>query len=148
MNKHEYIAFQLGVCAVTPAAQYNKIKEDIETIKGFSFFKDKHDKRKLAMLNELKNEFEKKYKATELTWDDAAQQKEVLHKIAKTSAAQLISQGKVDSLTMRQMMALNKDDFIECVKLSTKIASVVNDKTQEAEKSLTPQDIVPDEFMN
>jgi hypothetical protein len=147
MTKFEYITYILGVSAVTPAAQYNKIKEDIETIKGFSFFKDKCDKRKLAMLIELKTDFEKKYQATELNWDYAAQHKEVLHNLAKQSAVQLISQGKVDALTMRKMASLSKDDFAECVKLSTKMASYLNHETKEAEKTVKPQDVVPEEFM-
>lgn len=148
MNKHEYIAYTLGVNAVTPPAQYNKIKEDIATIKSFGIFKDRTNRQKLKMLQELKADFEKKYNATELVWNDAAQQKEVIHNIAKNSAAQLISQGKVDSLTMRKMMALKKDDFVECVKISTKMASAVNHETKSAEKTIIPQDIVPDEFMN
>lgn len=148
MNKHEYIAYTLGVYAVTPAAQYNKIKEDIAIIKSFGIFKDRMNRQKLKMLQELKADFEKKYKSTDLVWNDAAQQKEVIHNIAKSSAAQLISQGKVDSLTMRKMMALKKDDFVECVKISTKMASAVNHETKAAEKTVVPQDIVPDEFMN
>lgn len=148
MTKFEYITYMLGVSAVTPAGQLAKIRDDIENIKELGWYKNRSDKRKLKMLQELEAEMLAKHNSTDLIWDDAAQRKEVIHKIAKTSAAQLISQGKVEALTMSRMMALGNDDFIECVKLSTKIASVVNTKTQEAEKSLTPQDIVPDEFMN
>jgi hypothetical protein len=138
----------LGVSAVTPAGQLAKIRDDIENIKELGWYKNRSDKRKLKMLQELEAEMLAKHNSTDLTWDSAAQHKEVLHNLAKQSAVQLIAQGKVDTLTMRRMASLSKDDFAECVKLSTKMASVINNQTQEAEKSVTPQDIVPDEFMN
>lgn len=144
MTKFEYMLTVLGE-QFTPAGQLKKVEYDIVAEQERPFWK--RSKQRIALLKEVKQDLIAKYKPEELAWSEAADKENTIKSIAKRSAVQLVSQGKVDPHTMLAMASLDKEDFSECVKFSTKFASFINHETKEAEKSVTSQDIVPDELM-
>ncbi len=144
MSKLEYKLYVLGEFP-TPAGKYKKVKEDItnETAKGMF----RKNAKQLAMLNAVKRELEDENNYQELEWTTENEKIELVQRLAKRCAIELITQGKVIPETMMAMSSLDREDFVECVKISTKIASYLNHETQEAERSVKPQDVVPEEFM-
>jgi hypothetical protein len=70
-----------------------------------------------------------------------------IKRLAKHGAVQLLAQGKVSADIMFKMASLPNNDYVECVKETTKLSSYMNDVTQKAEKEVMPADIVPNELM-
>ena len=88
------------------------------------------------------------YEADELNFDDDLQEKEYwIKKLAKQCAIELLSQGKVATDTMFKVSCLDNTSFEECIKEATKLSTHLNHVVQQAEKTVKPDDIVPEELM-
>lgn len=144
MTKFEYSTFVLGGYP-TVASKYRKIKQDLD-VESKKFVNK--DKDTIAFLKALKTEFESMYESDELVMDDDLQETEFwVQKLAKQGAIELLSQGKVSAETMFKVSCLDNDNFVECVRQTTKISTYLNNVVQQAEKTVKPEDIVPEELM-
>lgn len=144
MTKFEYSTFVLGSYP-TVASKYRKIIEDLSNAKSKTFNKDKN---LIEVLSSIKKEFESMYEKDELTFEDDLQEKEYwIKKLAKQGAVELLSQGKVSTETMFKVSCLDNASFEECIKETTKLSTHLNHIVQQAEKTIKPADIVPEELM-
>ena len=144
MTKFEYSTFVLGGYP-TVASKYRKVNEDLVVESNKMFGKDK---TLITILKSIKSEFESMYEKDELSIDDDLQEKEYwIKKLAKQSAVELLSQGKVSSETMFKVSCLDNNSFEECIKETTKLSTHLNHVVQQAEKTVKPSDIVPEELM-
>jgi hypothetical protein len=144
MTKFEYSTFVLGRYP-TAASKYRKVNEDLAAESNKMFGKDKV---LVSILKNIKTEFESMYEKDELSIDDDLQEKEYwIKKLAKQGAVELLSQGKVSSETMFKVSCLDNNSFEECIKETTKLSTHLNHVVQQAEKTVKPADIVPEELM-
>lgn len=144
-TKFEYTTFGLSEYT-TVASKYRKICEDLNTIKSV-FLKSKEQKDNIRILKELKAEYESLHPADELVMTEQKEKEYWIKRLAKHGAVQLLAQGKVSADIMFKMASLPSNDYVECVKETTKLSSYMNDVTQKAEKEVAPADIVPNELM-
>ena len=144
-TKFEYTTFGLSEYT-TVASKYRKICEDLNTIKSV-FLKSKEQKDNIRILKELKAEYESLHPADELVMTEQKEKEYWIKRLAKHGAVQLLAQGKVSADIMFKMASLPSNDYVECVKETTKLSSYMNDVTQRAEKEVAPADIVPNELM-
>lgn len=143
-TKFEYTTFTLaGYPTVT--SKYRKICEDLKTQPSLSFFG--RNKEFIKLLTDLKSEYESSYPADELVMTEDKEVEYWVKKLAKEGAVELVSQGKVTPETMGRLSALPRKQFEECVAEVTKIASYLNHVSKEAEKTVTSEDIIPDDLM-
>ena len=141
MSEFEYTTFVLGRCS-SPAAKFAKVTEDLEDARAVPFWK--RNRARIKMLETAKARLETEYNSSELSFTDATEQlKYYVERLAKRSAVELLSTGKVSADTMEDMTCLGNDYFIDCVKQSTIIASQLNHEVQNAEKSVQQEDVVP-----
>jgi len=141
MTKFEYITFVLGRCSST-AAKYAKVNQDLEDANAVPFWRK--NRARIKMLETVKSKLESEYSASELKFtSDVDQLKYYVERLAKRSAVELLSTGKVTAETMEDMTCLGNDYFIDCVRRSTIIASQLNHEVQEAEQSIKHEDVVP-----
>lgn len=75
--------------------------------------------------------------------DEISELKYYVERLAKQSAIELLSTGKVSASTMEDMTCLGNQYFIDCVRQATVIASQLNTEVQSAEKSVQQDDVVP-----
>jgi hypothetical protein len=143
-TKFEYTTFTLSNYP-TVASKYKKICEDLTLENNRSFFNK--NKNLIQLLNNLKSEYESSYPDDELTMTESKEIEYWVKKLAKEGAVELVSQGKVTALTMGRISSLPRKHFEECVSEVTKIASYLNHVSKEAERSVTSEDIIPDELM-
>jgi predicted HTH domain antitoxin len=106
------------------------------------------DKTRIKLLTDLKTEYESSYPVDELVMTESKESEYWIKRLAKQGAVELIAQGRVTSETMFKISSLPRKQFEECVAEVTKIASYLNHVTKEAEKVVTPDDIVPDDVMS
>jgi hypothetical protein len=144
-TKFEYITFGLGEYP-TVASKYRKICEDFDKINSV-FLKSKEQKDNIRVLTELKAEYESLHSADELEMTEEKEKEYWIKRLAKRGAVELLAQGKVSADVMFKMASLSSDDYVECVKETTKLSSYMNHVTQQAEKEVAPSDIVPNELM-
>ena len=144
-TKFEYTTFGLSEYT-TVASKYRKICEDLNTINSV-FLKSKEQKDNIRILKELKADYELSYSADELEMTEQKEKEYWIKRLAKHGAVQLLAQGKVSAEIMFKMASLPSDDYVDCVKETTKLSSYMNDVTQKAEKEVMPADIVPNELM-
>jgi hypothetical protein len=144
-TKFEYTTFDLGEYP-TIASKYRKICEDLNALERV-IFKSKDQKTKISILTELKTEYESSNPADELVMTEQKEKEYWIKRLAKHGAAQLLAQGKVSADIMFKMASLSSDDYVDCVKETTKLSSYMNDVTQRAEKEVMPADVVPNELM-
>ena len=143
-SKYEYTRFDLGHFPTT-ASKYRKINDDIAAASASGW---KKDKAHIAMLQSVKADFEAKHSASELKISNEAQEQEYwVMRLAKEAAVQLLAVGKVDADTMFKMSCLDDESFKNCVRESTKLSSYLNHIVKEAERTVKPEDIVPEELM-
>ena len=141
MSEFEYTTFVLGRCSTT-AAKYAKVNQDLEDANAVPFWK--RNRARIKMLTSVKAGLEKANNAADLKFaSDDEQLKYYVEALAKRSAVELLSTGKVSAETMENMICLGTDYFIDCVKKSTIIASQLNHEVQKAEKSVQQEDVVP-----
>lgn len=141
MSEFEYTTFVLGRCSTT-AAKYAKVNQDLEDANAVPFWK--RNRARIKMLNSVKSNLEKSHSSNELNFSsDEEQLMYYVETLAKRSAVELLSSGKVSAETMESMTCLGNDNFVECVKQSTIIASQLNHEVQKAEKSVQQEDVVP-----
>lgn len=144
MTKFEYSTFVLGNYP-TVASKYRKINEDLSVANKKTFGKDKS---LINMLTAIKADFENKHDTKSLTIDDDAQERDYwIKKLAKQGAVELLSQGKVSTDTMFKVSCLDNASFEECIRETTKLSTHLNHIVQQAEKTVKPDDIVPEELM-
>lgn len=143
-TKFEYTTFALASYP-TVASKYKKICEDLTLENSRSFFNK--NKSLIQLLGNLKSEYESSYPKEELTMTEDKEIEYWIKRLAKEGAVELVSQGKVTSLTMGRISSLPRRHFEECVSEVTKIASYLNHVSKEAERSVTSEDIIPDELM-
>ena len=79
--------------------------------------------------------------------DDVEQIKYFVERLAKRSAIELLSTGKVSADTMEDMTCLGDDYFVDCVRQATIIATQLNEEVQKAEKTVQQDDVVPKNMM-
>jgi len=144
-TKFEYITFVLSSYP-TVASKYRKICEDLKIESSMSYFG--RDKTRIKLLTDLKTEYESSYPVDELAMTESKESEYWIKRLAKEGAVELIAQGRVTSETMFKISSLPRKQFEECVAEVTKIASYLNHVTKEAEKVVTPDDIVPDDLMS
>jgi predicted HTH domain antitoxin len=144
-TKFEYTTFTLANYP-TVASKYKKICEDLTLENSRSFFNK--NKSLIQLLGDLKSEYESSYPKEELVMTEAKESEYWIKRLAKEGAVELIAQGRVTSETMFKISSLPRKQFEECVAEVTKIASYLNHVTKEAEKVVTPDDIVPDDVMS
>lgn len=144
-TKFEYTTFGLSDYT-TVASKYRKICEDFDKINSI-FLKSKEQKDNIRVLKELKAEYESSYTSDELAMTEQKEKEYWIKRLAKHGAVQLLAQGKVSADIMFKMASLSNNDYVECVKETTKLSSYMNDVTQRAEKEVVPADIVPNELM-
>jgi hypothetical protein len=144
-TKFEYTTFDLGEYP-TVTSKYRKICEDLNTLERV-MFKNKDQKAKIILLTELKAEYESSNPADELVMTEQKEKEFWIKRLAKHGAVQLLAQGKVSADVMFKMASLPSNDYVECVKETTKLSSYMNDITQRAEKEVMPADVVPNELM-
>jgi predicted HTH domain antitoxin len=130
----------------TVASKYRKICEDLKIESSMSYFG--RDKTRRKLLTDLKTEYELSYPAEELIMTESKESEYWIKRLAKEGAVELIAQGKVTSITMSKISSLPRKQFEECVAEVTKIASYLNHISKEAERTVTPDDIVPDDLMS
>jgi predicted HTH domain antitoxin len=70
-----------------------------------------------------------------------------IKKLAKQGAVELLAQGKVSASTMSKIASLEYNEFVECVRETTKLSSFMNEIAKKAEREVQPQDIVPADYM-
>lgn len=145
-TKLEYTMFALGEYP-TVASKYRKICEDLNMHNSLSYFSRKAEKSTIAYLTELKAEYESIYSADELEMTEQKEKEYWIKRLAKRGAVELLAQGKVSADVMFKMASLSNNDYVECVKETTKLSSYMNHVTQQAEKEVAPSDIVPNELM-
>lgn len=146
MSEFEYTTFVLGRCS-SPAAKYAKVNQDLEDANAVPFWRK--NRARIKMLSTVKSKLEVEYNSSELKFtSDAEQLKYYVERLAKRSAVELLSTGKVSAETMEDMTCLGNDYFIDCVKQSTIIASQLNHEVQGAEKSVKQEDVVPLNMMD
>jgi hypothetical protein len=143
-TKFEYTTFTLANYP-TVASKYKKICEDLTLENSRSFFNK--NKSLIQLLGDLKSEYESSYPKEELVMTEDKEIEYWIKRLAKEGAVELVSQGKVTSLTMGRISSLPRRHFEECVSEVTKIASYLNHVSKEAERSVTSEDIIPDDFM-
>ena len=144
-TKFEYTTFGLSEYT-TVASKYRKICEDFDKINSV-FLKSKEQKDNIRVLTELKAEYQSLYSADELEMTEQKEKEYWIKRLAKRGAVELLAQGKVSADVMFKMASLSNDDYVECVKETTKLSSYMNHVTQQAEKEVVPSDIVPTELM-
>ena len=144
-TKFEYTTFDLGEYP-TVASKYRKICEDLNTLERV-MFKNKDQKAKIILLTELKAEYESSTPADDLVMTEQKEKEYWIKRLAKHGAVQLLAQGKVSADVMFKMASMSSDDYVDCVKETTKLSSYMNDVTQRAEKEVMPADVVPNELM-
>jgi histone H3/H4 len=145
MSKFEYTTFVMGRCS-TPAAKYTKVNEDLEDANAVPFWRK--NRAHIKMLNEVKSGLELEYSTTDLQFSNSIEQIEYfVERLAKRSAIELLSTGKVSSETMEDMTCLGSDYFSDCVRKATVIASQLNNEVQAAEKTVQQDDVVPKNMM-
>lgn len=131
----------------TVASKYRKICEDLRMYRSLSYFSRKAEKPTIAYLTELKAEYESLHSADELEMTEQKEKEYWIKRLAKRGAIELLAQGKVSADVMFKMASLSNSDYVECVKETTKLSSYMNHVTQQAEKEVSPSDIVPNELM-
>ncbi len=144
LSKFEYTTFTLSNYP-TVASKYKKICEDLTLENKRSFFNK--NKSLIQLLGDLKSEYESSYPKDELTMTDSKEIEYWIKRLAKEGAVELVSQGKVTASTMGRISSLPRKHFEECVAEVTKVASYLNHVSKEAERSVTSEDIIPDDFM-
>lgn len=141
MSQFEYTTFVLGKC-VSPAAKYAKVNQDLEDANAVPFWRK--NRARIKMLKSVKSKLESEYNTNELQFSNEVDElKHHVERLAKRSAVELLSTGKVSAETMEDMTCLGNDYFIDCVKQSTIIASQLNHEVQGAEQSVKQEDVVP-----
>jgi hypothetical protein len=143
-TKFEYITFVLSSYP-TVASKYRKICEDLTLENSRSFFNK--NKSLIQLLGNLKSEYESSYPKEELVMTEDKEIEYWIKRLAKEGAVELVSQGKVTASTMGRISSLPRKHFEECVAEVTKVASYLNHVSKEAERSVTSEDIIPDDFM-
>lgn len=144
-TRFEYITFTLANYP-TVASKYKKICEDLEVETKRSIFNK--NKPLIKLLSDLKSEYKSSYPVDELTMTESKEIEYWVKRLAKEGAVELISQGKVTANTMGKLSSLPRKHFEECVAEVTKIASYLNHVSKEAERSVTSEDIIPDDLMS
>lgn len=145
MFKFEYVNRILGPL-VTPAAKLNRVQTDLQDLNTRPS-RTIADAEFMVALESIEADLRARHSKEELVWDDAAQKISYIKALAKRSAVQLVSQGRVDADTMMEIASLSGDDLTTCVRYSTIFATNINTATKEAEQTVTPQDIVPAELL-
>jgi hypothetical protein len=144
-TKFEYITFTLASYP-TIASKYRKIVEDLGRQHSLSWYNK--DKKFIELLKSIKKEYESSYNIEELVMTEDKEIEYWIKKLAKDGAVELVSQGKVTPETMGKISSLPRKQFEECVAEVTKIASYLNHVSKEAEKTVTSEDIIPDDLMS
>lgn len=144
VTKYEYVTFTLGEYP-TVASKYKKIVQDLETQKKMFWFKK--DKQFIEMLTTIKKEYDASYPIEELIMDAKKETEYWIKKLAKQGAVELLAQGKVSAATMSKIASLEYNEFVECVRETTKMSSFMNEIAKKAEREIQPQDIVPTDYM-
>lgn len=137
MTKFEYVTFTLGRLPM-PAGKYQKVLDDISCNK---------DKELVSMLQSVKKDLEKEYSKEELTFTPESELAYWTQLLAKQSAIELLTSGKLSTETLTRVTCLPHDEFLKSVKETTVIATHLNSVIQQAEKSITPDDVIPPEMM-
>lgn len=145
-TKFEYTTFVLSNYP-TVASKYKKICQDLKAEQTADKKLFRKTTPMISLLETLKTEYELSYPADELTMTENKEIEYWVKRLAKEGAVELVSQGKVTVSTMGRISSLPRKHFEECVAEVTKIASYLNHVTKQAEKTVTPQDIVPDDLM-
>jgi hypothetical protein len=143
-TKFEYTTFTLGEYP-TVASKYKKINEDLEQANRRPFLHK--DKKLIQLLLSLKKEYDSSYPIEELIMDSRKETEYWIKKLAKQGAVELLAQGKVSAATMSKIASLEYNDFIECVRETTKMSSFMNEVAKKAEREVQSQDIVPTDYM-
>lgn len=143
-TKFEYTTFTLGEYP-TVASKYKKINEDLEHANRRPFLYK--DKKLIQLLLSLKKEYDSSYPIEELIMDAKKETEFWIKKLAKQGAVELLAQGKVSAATMSKIASLEYNDFVECVRETTKMSSFMNEVAKKAEREVQPQDIVPNDYM-
>ena len=145
MSEFEYSTFVLGRCS-TPASKYAKVNSDITEANARPFWRK--NKARIAMLTAVKKTLAAQHTKDELVFtDDVEQIKYFVERLAKRSAIELLSTGKVSADTMEDMTCLGDDYFVDCVRQATIIATQLNEEVQKAEKTVQQDDVVPKNMM-
>jgi hypothetical protein len=143
-TKFEYNSFTLSNYP-TVASKYKKICDDLTLENKRSFFNK--NKSLIQLLNDLKLEYESSYPTDELIMTETKEIEYWVKRLAREGAVELVSQGKVTASTMGRISSLPRKHFEECVAEVTKVASYLNHVSKEAERSVTSEDVIPDDFM-
>tara|TARA_R110000772_G_scaffold18672_1_gene52756 strand:- start:1906 stop:2346 length:441 start_codon:yes stop_codon:yes gene_type:complete len=145
MTKFEYVQFTLGRLP-TPAGKYTQIQEDIYNEKRKTFWN--RDRKLIAMLKSVKHDIEMKHSSDQLTFANEEVELEYWAKrLAKQSAIELLTIGKLDTETLMRVSCLDDKHFVTCVRDTTILATELNLVVQDAEKSVNSADIVPIDMM-
>jgi len=145
MSEFEYSTFVLGRC-LTPAAKYSKVNQDIADATSVPFWRK--NKSRIKTLKMAKKRLESEYDKSQLSFtSDEEEIKYYVEVLAKRSAVELLSTGKVSTETMTDMTCLGDEWFKDCVKRSTIIASQLNHEVKNVEKSVQQDDVVPENMM-
>jgi len=137
----EYTTFVLGEHP-HPLAQYRQITHDL-ALAG-RFFRG--NKENVKVLKKVLAEWNQRNTLSELTSNDDSERMYWIDRLAKRSAVELLSTGKVSSDTMFKMTCLSTESFAECVKRATILADQLNKTTQGAEQSVN-LDTVPADML-
>jgi predicted HTH domain antitoxin len=144
VTKYEYVTFTLGEYP-TVASKYRKISEDLERQQSLSWYNK--DKKFIELLTSIKKEYDSSYPIEDLIMDAKKETDFWIKKLAKQGAVELLAQGKVSASTMSKIASLEYNEFVECVRETTKLSSFMNEIAKKAEREVQPQDIVPADYM-
>lgn len=141
MTNYEYRTFVLGQCPTLPG-KYLKAKADLEQ------FTRSGQVTEAEIVTAIIAEYEKTYSADELAFKSDAEEEDYwVELLAKRSAVELLVQGKVMPDTMSAMSCLPDTAFVSCVKKSAMLAGQMNNVVQQVERSIQPEDLVPQHLM-
>ena len=137
----EYTTFVLGEHP-HPLAQYRQIQHDLSLAKRLF----RGNKENVKVLTKVLAEWNQRNTLSELTSDNNSERMYWIDRLAKRSAVELLSTGKVSAETMFKMACMSTEDFAECVKRATILADRLNKTTQGAEQSVN-LDTVPADML-
>lgn len=127
----EYTTFVLAEYP-HPLAQYRKITSDLKLAKRWF----RGNKANALVLETVLAEWKDQYDLETLEADLTAEKEYWIDRLAKRSAVELLSTGKVSTETMYKMASFAEADFVECVKKATLLADRLNKTTQSAEQAV------------
>jgi hypothetical protein len=140
ITHYEYTTFVLGEHP-HPLAQYRQITHDLSLAKRWF----RGNKKNVKVLTKVLAEWNQRNTLSELTNADS-ERMYWIDRLAKRSAVELLSTGKVSADTMFKMACMTTEDFSECVKRATILADRLNKTTQGAEQSVN-LDTVPADML-